>query len=338
MAKKEQFDKGEIIIYETSKKQADLKVRLENETIWLTQAQIALLFGTQRPAITKHLSNIFKANELDEKVVSSILEHTTKHGAIKGKTQTKKVKFYNLDAIISVGYHVNSQKATKFRIWATSVLKKYLVQGYAINQKRLKENQEKFIDLQNTINFLAEKARKKNLSGQELEILNLLKKYSKSLTLLEEYDKSKLKVIKGKVGKVKLDFEYCLKIIKEIKLELVKKKEASGIFGNRRGESFEGIIKGIYQTFAKKELYPDINTKSAHLLYFIIKDHPFTDGNKRIASFLFVYFLDINNHLYYKNGEKKINDNALVAIALLVAESKPKEKEMMIKLIMNLIK
>ena len=330
--KKEQFDKGEIIIYKTSKKEVDLKVRLKNETIWLDAHQMAKIFGIDRTGIVRHIQNIYKTKELDKKSTCA------KIAQVAGDGKIRNMDIYNLDMIISVGYRVNSQKATRFRIWATSVLKKYLVQGYAINQKRLKESQEKFIDLQNTINFLTEKVVKKNLIGQEIEILNLLKKYSKSLTLLEEYDKSKLKIVKGKAGKVKLDFEDCLRIIKKIKQELIKKKEASSIFGNLRDGSFEGIVRGIYQTFSGKELYNDINAKAAHLLYLIIKDHPFTDGNKRIASFLFVYFLNINNHLYRKNGEKKINDNALVALALLIAESKPKEKEMMIKLIMNLIK
>ncbi len=330
--KKEQFNKGEIVIYETSKNEVDLKVRLDNETIWLDAHQMAKFFDIDRTGIVRHIQNIYKTKELDKK------SSCAKIAQLAGDGKMRNMDIYNLDMIISVGYRVNSRKATKFRIWATSVLKKYLVQGYAINQKRLAESKKKFLELQNTINFLSEKARKKNLVGQEIEILDLLKNYSKSLTLLEEYDKNKLKTVKGKVGRVKLNFENCLEIVQKIKEELIKKKEASDIFGNMRGGSFEGVIKGIYQTFNKQELYSDINAKSAHLLYLIIKDHPFTDGNKRIASFLFVYFLDLNNHLYHKNGEKKINDNALVALALLVAESKPKEKDVIIKLIMNLIK
>ena len=249
----------------------------------------------------------------------------------------KLVAFYSLDIILAVGYRANSKNAIKFRQWATNILKKYLLKGYAVNQKRLIENQKKFLELQETINFLSEKAKKKNLIGQEIEILDLLKNYSKSLTLLEEYDKNRLKISKGRKGKRKLDFDDCLKIIEKLKQKLVNKKEASDIFGNMRDGSFKGIIKGIYQTFGKQDLYPDMNAKSAHILYLIIKDHPFTDGNKRIGSFLFVYFLDLNNYLCRKNGEKKINDNALVALALLVAESQPKEKDVMIKLIINLL-
>ncbi|MCK5320418.1 virulence protein RhuM/Fic/DOC family protein [Candidatus Parcubacteria bacterium] len=326
--KKEQFNKGEIIIYETFDKQVDLKVRFENETVWLRQSQIAKLFNKDRTVITKHINKIFKDEEVEKK--SNVQKM---HIA----NSDKPVTFYSLDIILAVGYRTNSKNAIKFRQWATNVLKQYLLKGYAINQKRLKESQNKFIELQETISFLSEKSKKKNLIGQEVEILSLLKSYSKSLTLLEAYDKNKLKISKGKKEKRKLNFEDCLKIIKKIKQELINKKEASDIFGNIRDGSFEGIVKGIYQTFGGQYLYQGMNDKAAHILYLIIKDHPFSDGNKRIASFLFVYFLDLNNYLHRKTGEKKINDNALVALALLVAESKPKEKDIMIKLIMNLI-
>ncbi len=329
--KKEQFNKGEIIIYETSQKEVDLKVRFENETLWLDAHQMAKVFDVDRTGVVRHIKNIYKTGELSENSTCAKIAQVAKDG------KTRNMDIYNLDMIISVGYRVNSQKATKFRIWATSVLKKYLLQGYAVNQKRLVENQKKFLELQEIINFLSEKAKKKNLAGQEIEIFDLLKNYSKSLTLLEKYDKNKLKISKGIKGKRKLNFDDCLKIIEKLKQELTKKKEASDIFGNMRDGSFEGIIKGIYQTFGGQDLYSDMNAKSAHILYLIIKDHPFTDGNKRIASFLFVYFLDLNNYLCHKNGEKKINDNALVALALLVAESKPREKDIIIKLIINLI-
>jgi len=336
--KQEKFNKGEIIIHKPAKGEVELKVRLEDETIWLNQEQIASLFGTQRPAITKHLKNIFQSGELDEKVVSSILEHTTQHGAIKGKTQTKEVKLYNLDAIISIGYRVNSQRATQFRIWATKILKQYLLQGYAVNEKRLLEAKNKFNQLQETIAFLQKQSKKELFQGQETEILNLLAGYSKTLSLLEQYDKSKLKSGKGKKSKFVLKYKDCLMIISEIKKELIVKKEASDLFGREENRELEGIVKGLYQTFAKKELYQTIEDKAAHLLYLTIKDHPFSDGNKRIASFLFVYFLDKNNYLYRETGEKKINDNALTALSLLVAESNPKEKEQMAALITQLLK
>jgi prophage maintenance system killer protein/prophage antirepressor-like protein len=329
--KKDKFNKGEIVIYQTFKKEVELRVRIEKETVWLTQAQIALLFGTQRPAITKHLNNIFKSGELNKNSVSSILEHTAADGKIY------KTQFYNLDTIISVGYRVNSKRATQFRIWATRVLKNYLLNGYAINQKRLLEVKEKFQELQTAIAFLKKKADKKQLIGQEREILNLLSDYAKTLTILEQYDKGKLKKLKGKKPKFVLKYEDCKQVIKEIKKELIAKKEASSLFGNETSRGFEGIVGNLYQTFGGKELYKTIEDKTAHLLYFTIKDHYFTDGNKRIASFLFIYFLDKNDYLYRENGEKKINDNALVALALLIAESNPKEKSILIKIIISLL-
>ena len=334
---KEDFKKGEIIIYKTPKNEVELKVKLEKDTIWLTQDQIALLFGTQRPAITKHLKHIFENGELEEKVVSSILEHTTEHGAIKGKTQTQGVKFYNLDAIISVGYRVNSQRATQFRIWATKTLKQYLVKGYALNEKRLLEVKSKFHELQEVVLFLQKQSKKELLQGQETEILNLLADYSKTLSLLEQYDKGNLGEQKGKKTKFVLQYEDCVEIIVALKKELIAKKEAGDLFGQERDGSFEGIIRGLYQTFGKVELYPALEDKVAHLLYLTIKDHPFSDGNKRSAAFLFVYFLDKSDYLFKKSGERKINDNALTALALLIAESDPKEKETMIKIIKNLI-
>ncbi|MCD6578701.1 virulence RhuM family protein [bacterium] len=325
------INKGKIIIYEPKDGKVELRIKLEKETVWLTQAQIALLFNIKRPAITKHLSNIFKSGELNKNSVCSILEHTATDGKVY------KIQFYNLDAIISVGYRVNSKKATQFRIWATKILKDYLINGYTINEQRLLEVRGKFKELQSTISFLQEKSQKELLSGQAGEILNLLSSYAKTLTLLEEYDKGKLKKTRGKKIRFILKYERCIQIIKEIQKELINKREASELFGKKVGGSFEGIIKGLYQTYDRKELYPTIEDKASHLLYFVIKDHPFTDGNKRIGSFLFVYFLDKNDYLYRKSGEKKINDNALVALALLTAESDPKEKDILIRIINNLI-
>jgi len=322
---------GEIIIYKDKRGEIELEVKFDKESVWLTQDQVAALFGTQRPAITKHLKNIFESGELRKNSVSSILEHTASDGKIY------KTQFYNLDAVISVGYRVNSAKATQFRIWATNVLREHLLKGYTINQKRLLAEKENFEKLQKTIAFLREKVHAKTLKGQEAEIMDLLADYAKTLTLLEQYDKNKLKGARAGKAKFVLDYETSQKIITEIKRELMAKKEAGAIFGMERGGAFESVVKNLYQTFGGKELYADLETKAGHLLYLIIKDHPFTDGNKRIGSFLFVYFLDKNKYLYDKKGEKKINDNALTALALLVAESDPKEKEVMIALITNLL-
>lgn len=328
--KEKEFKKGEVVIYKT-KDGPKLDVRFEGETVWLTQSQIALLFGTQRPAITKHLNNIFKSGELNKNSVSSILEHTASDGKIY------KTQFYNLDAIISVGYRVNSKRATQFRIWATKTLKDYLVKGYIINEKRLISTQEKFNELQEAISFLQEKSKHELLAGQGQEILSLLANYSRTLTLLEQYDKEKLVLAKKGKSKFILDYEQARTIIEEVKKELITKKEASDLFGQESGDKFKGNLSAIYQTFDNKELYPSLEEKAAHLLYFVIKDHPFADGNKRIGSFLFIYFLDKNDYLYKDRGEKKINDNALTALALLIASSDPKEKDKLIKIITNLL-
>ncbi|MFH1946769.1 MAG: virulence protein RhuM/Fic/DOC family protein [Candidatus Magasanikbacteria bacterium] len=322
---------NQIIIYSTKKGGADVEVQVKNESIWLDAHKIAVIFGVNRPAIVKHIQNIYKTKELDEKSTCSKMEQVAADGKIR------KMNLYNLDMIISVGYRVNSRRATQFRIWATKTLKQYLIQGYAINKKRLLEVKGKFNQLQQTIDFLQKQSKKELLHGQEAEILSLLKDYSKTLSLLEQYDKGELKGKAGKKSKFVLDYKTCKNIIVEVKKELMAKKEAGDLFGCEKQEEMEGIVKGLYQTFVKKELYKSIEDKSAHLLYFVIKDHPFVDGNKRIASFLFVYFLDKNNYLYRENGEKKINDNALTALSLLVVESNPKEKDHIIDLIKQLL-
>jgi len=325
-----EIKKGEIIIYKTPQG-PQLDVILEKQMVWLTQSQMATLFGILRPAITKHLNNILKEKELEETSVCSILEHTAPDG------KKYKTRFYNLDAIISVGYRVNSKRATQFRIWATKILKGYLVKGYAVNEKQLLTTKEKFNELQNAISFLQEKSKHELLAGQEKEILDLLSSYSKTLTLLEKYDTGSIAAMSGRKAKFILHSEDAEEIIINLKKELVEKKEASSFFGQPYGEKLEGIVKNLYQTFDRKELYPSLEDKAANLLYLIIKDHPFVDGNKRIASFLFIYFLDRNNYLYKDNGEKKINDNALVALALLIAVSDPREKDTMVKIITNLL-
>jgi prophage maintenance system killer protein len=328
---KNQFKKGEIIIYK-SKAGPNLDVRLEEETVWLTQAQIAKLFGTQRPAITKHLNNIFKSKELVRNSVCSKMEHT----AADGKTYD--TAFYNLDAIISVGYRVNSRRATQFRIWATKTLKDYLVKGYAINEKMLAQAKEKFDRLRDTVSFLQEKSKADRLRGQEGEILDLLAAYAKTTDILDEYDRGAIGQVKDGKPKFILSETIAFEAIARIKKDLTLSGRAGNLFGIERDDSFKSTVGNLYQTFGGKELYPSLGIKAAHLLYLTIKDHPFSDGNKRLASILFVYFMDKNGALYRTSGEKKINDNALAALALLIAESKPQEKDQMIALITQLIR
>ncbi|MEK9168433.1 MAG: virulence protein RhuM/Fic/DOC family protein [Patescibacteria group bacterium] len=324
-------NRGEIVIYKTAKNEVRLDVRLEAETVWLTQKQMAFLFDKDIRTVNEHAKNIFIEGELKEKSVIRNFRITASDGK---KYDTN---FYNLDVIISIGYRIKSRRGTQFRIWATKTLKNHLIKGYTINEKRLLEARGKFRELQTTIAFLREKSKKELLRGQEGEILGLLANYAKTLTLLEEYDKGKLKDEKGARTKFILTYENCLRVVGDLKKELIIKKEAGDLFGALRDNSFEGIIKGLYQSFGGKELYSSIEDKASHILYLIIKDHPFSDGNKRSGAFLFVYFLDKTNYLHRENGEKKINDNALTALALLIAESDPKEKEVMIKIIKNLI-
>ncbi len=327
---KKEFKKGEIIIYK-SKEGPKLEVRLEEDTVWLTQKQMAILFDKGVSTINEHIKNIFKEGELKENSVIRKFRITASDG------KTYETNFYNLDVIISVGYRVKSLRGTQFRIWATKILKDHLIKGYTINEKRLLQTKSQLKELQNTISFLQDKSKHELLAGQEREILNLLANYSKTLTLLEQYDKNKLPLIKKAKGKFVLSYDETKKVVEEIKRDLINRKEASELFGQEIEKKLQAIIGNIYQTFDGKELYPSLEEKSAHLLYFIIKDHPFVDGNKRIGSFLFVYFLDRNDYLYKNSGEKKINDNALTVLSLLIAISDPQEKDKLIKIITNLL-
>lgn len=315
---------GELIIYKSKKGEVQIEARLRDETIWLNQDQMARLFDVNQPAIAKHLNNIFKSGELEEKSAHSILEYTAKDN------KSYKTKFYNLDAIISVGYRVNSEKATDFRIWATKTLRQYLVKGYVVNDKR-------FIEAQKIIRFITEKAKVQELSGREKEILDVIERYSKTWKVLGQYDEGKIEIKKPKKAKFTLNYYKCREIIDELREDLINKKIAGDLFGSERSHQLEGIIGNLYQTFDGNELYNSIEEKAAHLLYFVIKDHPFSDGNKRIGSLLFLYFLEQNNFLFKDSGETKIADRTLVALALLVASSDPREKETMTRLVINLI-
>ncbi len=322
------MQKGEIQIYKTSTG-TEIQVKLDKETIWLDTHLIASLFEVKRPAIVKHIQNIYKSGELHEKATCSILEQVAADG------KKRKMNLYNLDMIISVGYRVNSSRATQFRIWATQRLKDYLVKGYAINEKRLQEVQNRLGELKSTIALLDALAQTKSLSGDEAQgLFKVLKEYTVALDLLDQYDHQTLQlpIIKSKEF-FRITYEEAIKAIKGLE----KKFGGSALFGKEKDKSLNSSLNTIYQTFNGKELYPGIEQKAAHLLYFIVKNHSFTDGNKRIAAFLFVWFLE-NNKLLYENGKKVIDDNALVALTLMVAASKPDDRDMIIKVIVNLIK
>ena len=327
---------SEIILYTASDNQTQIDVQFENETVWLNQKQIAELFAKDRTVITKHINNVFKEGELHETEVCANFAHTTQHGAIKGKTQESTTKYYNLDVIISVGYRVKSKQGTQFRQWATQRLKDYLVKGYALNEKRLKELNYKYSDLQKAIKLASNAGNIESLSSNEAKgILKVIEDYAYALETLDKYDHQKLTIetSSSQASIKKLTYEEAI-----TQINLWREYQKAGkLFGNEKDQSFKSSLETIYQTFDDTDLYPSFEEKAANLLYFVVKNHSFSDGNKRIAAGLFVYFLDMNNQLLNESGNKRIGDNALVAITIMIAESKSEEKEMMIKLVVNLI-
>ena len=311
-------NKGEILIYEMADGSTQLDVRLENETVWLSQEQMAQLFQKDRTVIGRHIRNAIKEGEIDPKVVCANFAHTTPHGAIEGKTQISELTLYNLDVIISVGYRVKSKQGVMFRRWANTVLKEYLLKGYAVNQKRLQ-------DLGQVVKLL--KRTKSSLDASQ--VLSVVENYGKALELLDSYDHQTLVRPKGNAPTYVLTYEECRRVIDQMSFS-----EKSDVFGKEKDDSFKGSIGDIYQTFDGIELYPSLQVKAANLLYFVTKNHSFWDGNKRIAATMFLYFLDRNGALY-KDGEKTIDDATLVALTIMIAESKPEEKEMMVDVIVN---
>jgi len=326
----------EVVIYQAKNGAIELKADVTKETIWANQVQIAQVFNVDVRTINDHIKNIYKTGELVEKSTIRKIRIVQKEGK---REVTRKVDFYNLDMIISVGYRVNSSKATQFRIWATERLKNYLVKGFAVNEKRVKEYQENLAELQKTIKLIQNSVDLKSLSSTESKgFLDIIAIYTQSFILLNRFDSDSLNLQKlDKNITYEIAYEEALEAILELKKQLIKKKEATALFGNQKDQSFAGILGNITQSFGGKYLYKSIEEQASHLLYFVIKNHPFSDGNKRIGAFLFIWFLEKNKHSLKKSGELKINDNGLVALALLVAQSNPKEKELMIKLIINLI-
>jgi death-on-curing family protein len=317
------MQKGEIQIF-TTKSGIDIRVNLDKESVWLDAHLLATLFGVNRPAVVKHINNIFNSNELDKNTTCSILEQVAADG------KTRKMNLYNLDVIISVGYRVNSVDATQFRKWATEQLKKLLIQGYTINQKRLDE-------LQKTIQLIASSNESLNLNETK-GLLSIINNYTKSFVLLNQFDSNRLEAdyLSHNIT-YEINYEEAVLAISELKNKLIKEGEATSVFGNQKDNSFKGLLGNVVQTFDGNYLYPSIEEQAANLLYFVIKNHPFSDGNKRIGAFMFIWFLDKNQHQLKKSGELKINDNALVALSLLIAQSSPNDKELMILLIINLI-
>ena len=320
-----------IILYQSKGGEQVLDVTVEGETVWLSLNQLADLFNKDKSTISRHIKNIFEEGELEKNSVVANYATTATDG------KTYQVEHYSLDAIISVGYRANSSQATKFRIWATQVLKNHILKGYTFNQKRLQE--KGFDEFEKAVALIKKTIDRKDLTTDEATgILKVITDYANSWLLLQKYDEDALVEPTKKVdSEYVLDYSEVQEAIIELKRTLIDKKEASELFGQER-ESLEGILGNVYQTFDGIDLYASIEEKSAHILYFIIKDHPFVDGNKRIGSFLFILFLAKHNYLEDSHGERKFNDNALVALALLIAESEPRQKELIIKLVMNFVK
>ena len=323
---------NKIQIFQTEDGRTQIQVRFEQDTLWLSQAQMAELFDKDSDTIGLHLKNIYESGELEE-------GSTTEDSSVvrqEGKREVRrKIRFYNLDAVISVGYRVNSRKGKQFRIWATQRLKDYLVQGYALNQQRLESQLEKLAELRQAIALSSRLIHNKALSSDESQgILAILEKYSLALAVLDDYDHQRLQVSGTRAaGHPRIGYD-------EAMAQILRWREQEGLgslFGNEKDASFKSSLDTIYQTFDGQELYPSIEEKAANLLYFIVKNHSFSDGNKRIAAAVFAWFLDRHDFLYNDRGEKRIADNALVAFTLLIAESKPDEREMIVKVIINLI-
>lgn len=303
------MNKNEIVIFETEDKAITLPVAVGNETVWLSANQMALLFGRDEKTIRKHINNVFSENEVDR-------NNNTQKMRVDGVKQL--VPFYTLDVIISVGYRVKSKRGVEFRRWANSVLKNYILKGYAVNDNRIKQ--------------LGEVIRIMKRTEEELDskqVLSVIEKYSSALDLLDSYDHQNMTRPTGNRATYVLSYEECMKVIQSMKFG-----DESDLFGKEKDDSFKGSIGNIYQSFGGIEIYESLEEKAANLLYFVTKNHSFFDGNKRIAATMFLYFLDKNAALFV-DGKKKIEDSTLVALTIMIAESRPEEKEMMISVVMN---
>lgn len=301
--------KNEIVLFETADNEVSLQVQMQDETVWLTANQMAQLFERDEKTLRKHINNVFSEGEVDR-------DSNTQKMRVAGVSQP--VAFYNLDVIISVGYRVKSQRGVEFRRWANSVLKDYILRGYAVNDKRINQ-------LGQIVQIM--KRAENQLDAQQ--VLSVVESYSAALDMLDDYDHQTLAKPRGNEATYVLTYDECRSVIDKMKFA-----SDSDLFGNEKDDSFKGSIGAIYQSFDGKNLYPSLEEKAANLLYFVTKNHSFSDGNKRIAATMFLYFLDKNGALFVE-GSKRIADFTLVALTIMIAESKPEEKEMMVNVIMN---
>ncbi|MDE7387091.1 MAG: virulence protein RhuM/Fic/DOC family protein [Muribaculaceae bacterium] len=321
-----------IIIYQTNDGETSIDVKFQDETVWLSQAQMAELFQKDRTVIGRHINNIFKEGELDESLVCANFAHTKDYGRREGFTQKTEITLYNLDVIISVGYRVKSKRGTQFRIWANKILKQYLLQGYALNERIAAHKYDELSQLVRVLGRTIQSQEK--LTEDSRSLLDVVVDYTYALDTLDRYDYQELKIedITGREA-FHATYENAMEVIHQ----LHEKFGGSTLFGNEKDDSFKSSIGQIYQTFGGIDLYPSVEEKAAMLLYLVTKNHSFSDGNKRIAATLFLWFLNGNGILYNEDGTKRIADNTLVALTLMIAESRTEEKDTMVKVVVNLI-
>lgn len=325
---------GEIILYRTKDGRVALDVRLERETLWLSQKQMSALFDKDTDTIGLHIRNVFEDGELGEPATTEKCSVVQNEG---GRPVRRPVLFYNLDVIISVGYRVKSQRGTQFRIWATQVLKDHILQGYTLNERRLQAQVSRLKELQHAVDLMGRIISERTVTGVEADgLLKVISGYSLALRLLDQYDRQQLRLhATTEIGRFILTYDVAVSAIARMAQNIGP--QANSLVGREKDGGLESAIGAIYQTFGGHDLYPSIEEKAAHLLYFVVKNHAFVDGNKRIGAFLFIWFLDANGLLYREDGAKRLADNALVALTLLIAESKPAEKETICKVVVNLI-
>ncbi len=321
---------NQIIIYQTDDDQTQIDVRLENETVWLTQAQMAELFQTDRTSIVRHINKIYADDELDRDSTCAKIAQVQKEGQ---RTVRRSIPYFNLDMIISVGYRVNSKRGVKFRQWANRVLKQYLIKGYAINERLRHEQISELRQLVQVVSRTLQHREQENTIETQ-DLLDVVVDYTYALDTLDNYDYERLTIDQTtKVASFHATYENAMEQIQRLR----DKFGASVLFGNEKDDSFKSSIGQIYQTFDGEELYPSVEEKAAMLLYLVTKNHSFSDGNKRIAATLFLWFLNNNKILYNSDGSKRIADSTLVALTLMIAESKTEEKDVMVKVVVNLI-
>ena len=321
---------NQIIIYQTDDDQTQIDVRLENETVWLTQAQMAELFQTDRTSIVRHINKIYADDELDRDSTCAKIAQVQKEGQ---RTVQRSIPYFNLDMIISVGYRVNSKRGVKFRQWANRVLKQYLIKGYAINERLRHEQISELRQLVQVVSRTLQHREQENTIETQ-DLLDVVVDYTYALDTLDNYDYERLTIDQTtKVASFHATYENAMEQIQRLR----DKFGASVLFGNEKDDSFKSSIGQIYQTFGGEELYPSVEEKAAMLLYLVTKNHSFSDGNKRIAATLFLWFLNNNKILYNSDGSKRIADSTLVALTLMIAESKTEEKDVMVKVVVNLI-